>query len=40
MSRVDLRPGVNHWQDVLCWHVGESEVVFGREGDHVAFALC
>lgn len=40
MSRVDLSPGVDDWQNVLGWHVGESEVVFGREGDYVALALC
>jgi len=40
MSRVDFGPGVDDWKDILGWHVGESKIVFGREGDHVAFALC
>lgn len=34
---VDLGPCLNYWKDGMCGHVGEREVVFGREGDNIAF---
>lgn len=35
---VDFGPLLYHWKDCGRWHVGQREVVVGREGNNVAFA--
>lgn len=38
MSGIDLRPGIDHGNDLNRSQIGESEVVGGREGQDVALA--
>lgn len=38
MRGIDLRPGVNHGNDLAGAQISQGEVVGGRKGEYVAFA--